>query len=208
VSGPDDSAPKCSQIRHVSLSEQEKVELAKVDFAGMHQQHSTALGSFNTMLQIVLAIEALPWIAAGTLYKSNSHTPDPSELISNPLMPYVFLLASGIGLIGYMILLYHRLLITRYARALNGYRSLFADSVPVGSFLWTDPKSPPLRDKSGIMLLISVTLGFVNGLYLFLSINSWFGSGWALLVVMVALMAMITWYSRATRDSEISSVHR
>jgi hypothetical protein len=189
----------------VQLTTEHQVELAKVDFAGVHQQHSTALGSFNTMLQIVLAIEALPWIAASTLYKSANQTPNPSDLISNSLMCCVFLIASGIGLIGYMILAYNRLLIIRYARALNGYRALFAESFGIGSFLWTDPNSPPLRDKSGIMMLVSLALGLVNAFYLFLAINFWFGCGWALSAVMVVFMAMVTWYSIATRDAGLAN---
>ena len=40
--------------------EHNRLELIKVDFAGIHLQHSAAIATFNSMIQIVLGIESLP----------------------------------------------------------------------------------------------------------------------------------------------------
>ncbi len=71
----------------MNLSDDQKLELANVDFAGIHQQHAAALGSFNTMLQIVLAIEALPWVVLGALYSRTGSQADPETLIFQHVTP-------------------------------------------------------------------------------------------------------------------------
>ena len=89
-------------------------ELAKTDFAGLHTQHAYAWNSFNTALQILLVIEALPWIAAGTLLHQER---DFAPLLESRLFAFVLIFSGLMGIVGYQIIVYNRLLILFYARA-------------------------------------------------------------------------------------------
>jgi hypothetical protein len=183
----------------VNLSDDQKLELANVDFAGIHQQHAAALGSFNTMLQIVLAIEALPWVVLGALYSRTGSQADPETLIFQHVMPFIFLLTFVVAVIGYMILVNNRLMVIYYARALNGYRAFFADRLPVGKFLPVTLSTPRRRESGGIMLLLAVALGIINALYLFLALYAWLSVFSAAILVVSVLALICVWYLYATR---------
>src|SRR5438034_10888270 len=113
--------------------------MVKTDFSGFHTQHAYAWSSFNTTLQIAIVIEALPWISAGTLLHERSSSTF-SDLINSRLLESVLIFTAVLGAVGYMTLVYNRLLIILYARTLNGYRQLFADE-GIKKFIITDPNS-------------------------------------------------------------------
>jgi hypothetical protein len=152
--------------------ESDAIAFAKTDFAGIHQQLAAASSSFNTMLQIVIILEGLPWLAASALLARTGAVTSP---LSDPLMAKVFCFSAFLGTVGYLILVYNRLLVIFYARALNGYRAMFAKALPVGEFLPIDSQKPRRRDSSGIMILVAIALGVTNALYLFLGVWTWSG---------------------------------
>lgn len=139
------------------------VGLMESDFAGMHAQHAGAVTSFNFTLQIVIAIETIPWIAAGALIQQKPMDL-PALLKPGPFM--IALLFTGLlGTVGYMILVHNRLLVNFYARCLNYYRALLAaNDVPMGK-LPIDPEFPRDRDQEGIMSLLALTFATLNGIY-------------------------------------------
>lgn len=139
------------------------VGLIESDFAGLHAQHAGAVTSFNFALQIVIAIETIPWLAAGALIQQKS-VDLPALLRSAPFM--IALLFTGLlGTVGYMILVHNRLLVNYYARSLNYYRSLLATNhVPMGNLPF-DPEKPRDSDQMGIMSLLALTFVTLNGVY-------------------------------------------
>jgi uncharacterized BrkB/YihY/UPF0761 family membrane protein len=133
------------------------------DFAGLHTQHAGAGTSFNFTLQIVIAIETIPWIAAGALIQQKSM--DLSALLKPGPFMIALLFTALLGTVGYMILVHNRLLINFYARCLNYYRTLLvANDVPMGK-LPVNPEFPRDSDQQGIMLLLALTFATLNGIY-------------------------------------------
>jgi hypothetical protein len=179
------------------------LEMVKTDFAGFHTQHASAWNSFNTTLQIIIVIEALPWITAGTLlHELNSSTF--AAMLGSRLLEAVLLFTGFFGAVGYMTLVYNRILIIFYARMLNGYRDTFKQAAGL-QFIGTTSDSPPYRDSHGIMLLLTITLIGLNGTYVALSVFGWvqqFSFWLAILTCTIALVIyvalMLVWYYRAT----------
>ncbi len=139
------SKPNADTPPHYPLDTNQCVGLIGSDFTGLHAQHAGAVTSFNFALQIVIAIETIPWIAAGALIQQKSMDL-PALLRSAPFM--IALLFTGLlGTVGYMILVHNRLLVNFYARCLNYYRTLLATNhVPMGS-LPVDPEKPSDNDR-------------------------------------------------------------
>jgi len=171
------------------LPETDAVDFANTDFAGIHQQLAAASSSFNTMLQIVIILEGLPWLAASALLAKNAALTSP---FSDPLMAWVLCFSAFLGIVGYLILVYNRLLVIYYARALNGYRAMFAKALPVSKFLPIDPQKPRRRDSSGIMILVVIALGVTNALYLFLGIWTLSGCPSAAVISVTIAGAVVT----------------
>jgi hypothetical protein len=181
--------------------DQNKIELAKTDLAGIHTQHANAWSSFNTTLQIIYLIDALPWIAAGSLLRGDVGL---TTMFRSRVLQIVLVFSGLMGVIGYMVLVYNRLMILLYARALNGYRSFFSDDIPVSNFLPVDPDFPPFRDSRGIMLLLTISLVAINSTYLALASfmiveNVCLAILCAILVLAGVTTFIVLWYLRATR---------
>jgi hypothetical protein len=182
-------------------------DLAKIDFAGLHTQHAYAWNSFNTALQILLVIEALPWIAAGSLLHQQQ---DFTALLGSRLFAFVLIFSGLMGLVGYQVIVYNRLLILFYARALNEYRGLFADAVPVGRFLPTRADQLPYRDRHGVMVLLTGVLGVINSIYLafagFTLMNRYNLAAAVTLgasLLICVLIFVIVWYFHVTSDAKV-----
>lgn len=183
------------------LPEPDAIDFAKTDFAGIHQQLAAASSSFNTMLQIVIILEGLPWLAAGALLAKKGAD---ESLISDPLMAPALCFSAFLGIVGYQILVYNRLLVISYARALNGYRAMFAKCVPVSGILRIDSRIPRRRDSSGIMLLLGIALGLTNATYLFFGVWILLGKlyGAGILVIVVSAL-VVRWYFWVTVEHKI-----
>ena len=179
-------------------------ELAKTDLAGLHQQHAAAWSSFNTTLQIVILVEALPWATAGTLLARGQQSSDNLLALLHPggVLGFVLLFTGLAGSVGYAALVYNRLTILFYAHAVNGYRALFADALPdIKNFLPVRSDVPPLRESSGIMFLLSWSLIALNAVYLGLAAYS-LAPVWRLVIGLVIGAAVFVhlwlWYRRVT----------
>jgi len=146
-------------------------------------------------------IDALPWIAAGSLLRGDVGL---TTMFRSRVLQIVLVFSGLMGVIGYMVLVYNRLMILLYARALNGYRSFFSDDIPVSDFLPIDPHFPPFRDSRGIMLLLTISLVAINSTYLALASLMIFerlclGILCAMLVLAGVTTFIVLWYLRATR---------
>lgn len=139
-------------------------ELLGADCAGLHSQHAASASTFNFMLQLVIVIETIPWLAAGALIHDGGLTV--SQMCQSPMFIIALVVSGVLGMVGYRILVYNRLLTNFYARCLNQYRNLVvAHGISLGDIPY-DPKSPSNREKDGIMPLLHVTFTTINALYL------------------------------------------
>lgn len=147
--------------------------MIETDLAGMHQQHSAAQTSFNEMLKLVVLLEALPWVAASTLAADKQYV---VNFQINQGLRYVLLFVlyftSIIGLVGYSILVHNRNNVIFYARAINALRSTYLQTVPALKgcyYLPIGENTPVVRDRKGIMVLVSISLSIVNAFYVALA---------------------------------------
>jgi hypothetical protein len=201
----------------VTISGTDALELAKTDFAGLHQQHAASWTSFNTTLQIVILVEALPWAAAGTLLGKSNSGDFISLLVAGAVLPVVLLFTGLAGAVGYGVLVNNRLTIVFYAQALNGYRAMLAPVFPVAGFLPTSTTIPPRRDWSGIMGLLVWSLTLLNATYLGLAVYSLARTGPAnacgpigagIGTAIVALATLLWWYFYITSEQRPTPVSR
>ena len=125
----------------------------------------TPWSSFNSYLQITIAIEAFPWFTIGVVISKLDNVATLNDLFKSDLIAAVLIFSGLAGIVAYMNLVYNRLLILVYARALNGYRKLFAEEIGVDQFLWTNPAMPEFREQSGVIVTLTTTLSLINSLY-------------------------------------------
>ena len=156
------------------------------------------------MLRIVVLLEALPWFTAGTIAARSDQK---IERLANfgqlpTVLVFVLFFTGLAGVVGYQILVYNRLTILFYARAINGFRSLYADTLPdVRRFMPTDTGIPATRERRGIMFLLSLSLGAINTFYLGVATFNISRSVVAAVVVAIATGAFLFgWYWRVTRQ--------
>jgi hypothetical protein len=150
-------------------------EFLLADFKAIFEQHAKMWTVYSDSIKILVTVISLPLLAAAVLITTKVSI----DLMHLPpvLLATVFITpAVAFFLLG--VVVHHRLVILFYARALNGYRGMYAEALMLR---WrseltlpmpTNPQYPAYYEAWGPMGLIVRGSALVNGSYIAIGLLS------------------------------------